>query len=128
MYKVNKSLDYLRIYIYINFLSNFPNTDSLINTPRNQFVIVNSETTHYSETTHTISMPSQSRYFFVSFCVPNADYCLIVTPRIQFVLVKSETTHSSMPFQSRYCLVRIGVPNADSLIPNSQNTICSREE
>ena len=62
-------------------------------------------------------MPYQSRYFFVSFCVPNAD-SIITTPRIQFVPVMSETPHtSSMPSQSRYFFVSFCVPNADSLIP-----------
>ncbi len=44
-------------------------------------------------TMHIVSS-SQRRYFFVSFCVPNAN-SIITTARIQFVFVKSETRHSS---------------------------------
>jgi hypothetical protein len=57
--------------------------DSIIITPRIQCLNFK-----MSETFHLSSVPSQSGYFFVSFCVyssPNAD-SIILTPRIQFVL------------------------------------------
>ena len=55
--------------------------------------------------------PNQSGYFFVSFCVPNAN-SIISTPRIQFILVKSQTRHSSsmpLPKWLFLCIVEFSV-------------------